>query len=257
MNSIEYADLASRLEGVSIQLSDLRIDINKKEEKPSRDLLYEALAKAKLEYRTVRFNRTNSFNKSVYADLEMIQKATKNALSNQGLSFVQMPLDVDGTTYLDSILAHASGQELSCRNRLIIPVYTGAQSDRQRFGEGLAYLKRQVAQCMLGIVAEHDEEDNDDAGLAEATWNVQTRKAMAGDESNATIDQGVLTEKITKDQLEEMYYELDNYPKMTEALLKGLQLTKLADMPKAKYASEMQRIRSNKIKLEKLPQKEW
>lgn len=259
MNGIEIAEILGKLNDLHTMIDDrfYNLSKNQKSDKPSRDLLYEALAKAKLEYRTVRFNRTNSFNKAVYADLEMIQRSTNAALSNNGLSFIQMPIDVDGTTYLDSILTHASGQELSCRNRLIIPGYTGAKSDNQRFGESLAYLKRQVAQCMLGVVACHDEEDNDDADVAESTWNMQTRKAMAGDESNATVDQGVLTEKITKDQLEEMYYELEQYPKMTEALLRGLQITKLADMPKAKYASEMQRIRKNKIALESQPKKEW
>lgn len=257
MNSVEYAELSSKLEGLSIQLSDLFREINKKPEKPYRDLLYEALAKAKLEYKTIRFNRTNNFNKQVYADLEIIQKSTDAALSHQGLSFIQYPVDIDGTTFLDSILTHASGQELSCRNRLIIPAYTGAKSDNQRYGEALAYLKRQVAQCMLGVVACNDPEDNDDADTAETQWNTQTRKALGGDESKATVDQGILTEKITRDQLEDLYYELADYPVMTDALKRGLGITNLADLPKAKYAAEMQRIRKNKIALQNQPKKEW
>ncbi len=222
-----------------------------------RNLLYEALAKAKLEYKVVRFNRTNNFNKQVYADLEIIQKATDRALSNQGLTFIQAPIDIDGTTYLDSILGHASGQELSYRNRLIIPGYTGAKSDNQRYGESLAYLKRQVAQCMLGVVACNDEEDNDDADASEVQFNAQARKAIAGDESKATVDQGILSEKITKDQLEDLYAELENYPVMTKALLKGLDLDKLADMPKAKYHQEIRRIREHKIMLRDKPMKDW
>jgi len=257
MDSIEYAELSSKLEGLSIQLFDLAKELNKRPEKPPRDLLYEALAKAKLEYRTVRFNRTNGFNKQVYADLESIQKATNVPLSNQGLSFIQYQQDVDGTTFLDSILTHASGQELSCRNRLIIPAYTGAKSDNQRYGESLAYLKRQVAQSMLGIVACFDEADNDDADTSEAQWNMTTRKAMAGDEAPATVDQGVLSEKITKDQLEDLYYELNDYPIMTKALLRGLGITQLADLPKAKYHQEMTRIRQQKISLKDQPQTKW
>lgn len=257
MNSVEYAALESKIEGISIQLHELAKSINEKKEKPARDLLYDALAKAKLEYKTVRFNRVNTFNKSVYSDLEMIFKATNAALSNHGLSFTQYPVDVDGTTFLDSILAHASGQELTCRNRLIIPGYTGAKSDNQRYGESLAYLKRQVAQAMLGVVACHDEEDNDDADVSESLFNNQSRKAMAGDETPASVDQGVLSERITKDQLEELHYELADYPKMTEALLRALEITRLADMPKAKYAAEMQRIRKNKLSLQNQPRKEW
>lgn len=257
MNSIEYAEIASKLEGLSIQVHELAKALHDKPVAPQRDMLYAALAKAKLEYKTVRFNRMNTFNKSVYADLEMIFKATNSALSANGLSFTQYPVDVDGTTFLDSILAHESGQELTCRNRLIIPGYTGAKSDNQRYGESLAYLKRQVAQALLGVVACHDEEDNDDADVSESLFNAQSRKAMAGDDKPASIDQGTLSERITKDQLEELHYELEDYPKLAEALLRGLELKQLADMPKAKYASEMQRIRKNKLALQNQPRKEW
>jgi hypothetical protein len=257
MNSIEFADISGKLEGISIQICDLVRAINKSPEPPQHDLLYEALAKAKLEYKTVRFNRTNNFNKQVYADLDIIQRSTNAALSNNGLTFIQVPVDVDGTTFLDSILGHSSGQNLNYRNRLIIPGYTGAASDNQRYGESLAYLKRQVAQCMLGVVACNDPEDNDDADASEVQYNAQSRKAIAGDEAKGTVDQGILTEKITKDQLEDLYYELQDYPVMTKALLKGLDLAQLADMPKAKYAREMQRIREQKMMLRDKPTKDW
>lgn len=258
MNSLEFAELATRIEGISLQISELAKTLwNNKEEVKSKAELYGALAQAKLKYRVVTFNRVNSFNKQVYADLEAIQRATNQALSEEGLSFIQMPIDVDGTTFLDSILTHSSGQELRCRNRLIIPGYTGAKSDLQRYGESLAYLKRQVAQCVLGVVACNDEADNDDADAAEVMYNTQTRKAMSGDESKPTVDQGIVSEKITKDQLEDLYYELQEYPVMTQALLKGLEIKQLADMPRAKYHREMERIRSQKIMLRDKPRKEW
>ncbi len=257
MDSLEFADISGRLNDIYNQISELAVSINKKPSAPSKDLIYNALATAKLQYKTVRFNRTNSFNKQVYADLEIIQKATDAALSNNGLSFVQLPIDVDGTTFLDSVLGHASGQELSCRNRLIVPGYTGAKSDNQRFGESLAYLKRQVAQCMLGVVACNDPEDNDDADASETQFTYQSRKSMGGDESKGMVDQGIFTEKITKDQLEDLYYELQQYPVMTETLKRGLEIKELADMPKAKFAQTIQHIRKQKIALTNSPQKEW
>jgi hypothetical protein len=222
-----------------------------------RNELYAALAKAKLEYRNVRFNRENSFNKQVYADLDLIQKATNLALANQGLVFIQEPRDEDGTTFLYSTLGHASGQEIVCKSRLIVPGYTGAKSDNQRFGESLAYLKRQVAQCMLGVVANNDPEDNDDADAAETQYNNESRRSMAGDAKPAHIDQGIFTEKITRDQLDDLYYELQEYPMMTEALLRGLEIKNLSDMPKAKYQQQIQHIRKQKIALKDCPRKEW
>ncbi len=219
--------------------------------------LYAALAKAKLEYRNVRFNRENSFNKQVYADLDLIQKATNTALANQGLVFIQEPRDEDGTTFLYSTLGHASGQEIICKSRLIVPGYTGAKSDNQRFGESLAYLKRQVAQCMLGVVANNDPEDNDDADASETQYTNESRRSLGGDTKPAHVDQGVFTEKITRDQLDDLFYELQDYPVMTESLKRGLEIQNLSDMPKAKYAAQMQMIRKQKIALKDSPRKEW
>jgi len=226
-------------------------------EKPQYNELYAALAQAKVEYKTLKFNRVNSFNKQVYADLEAIQKATDAALSKYGLVFIQEPKDEDGTCFLYSTLGHSSGQEKICKNRLIIQPYTGAKGDNQRFGESLAYLKRQVAQAMLGIVACNDEEDNDDADASEAIFMNTSVKAMAGDEKPAAVDQGVFTEKITKDQLNELYLELQEYPVMTKTLLKGMELNSLADMPKAKYLNTITHIRKQKIALMNSPKKEW
>jgi ERF superfamily len=222
-----------------------------------RDKLYEALAKAKLEYRNVTFNRVNSFNKQVYADLDIIQKSTNKALSNNGIVFIQEPRDEDGTTFLYSTLGHASGQEIVCKSRLIVPGYTGAKSDNQRFGESLAYLKRQVTQCMLGVVANNDPEDNDDADTSEIQYHNESRRSLAGDTKSAHVDQGIFTEKITREQLDELYYELQDYPLMTESLKKALEIPSLSDMPKAKYAVQMQNIRKHKISLMNSPKKEW
>ena len=193
----------------------------------------------------------------MYADLEIIQKATDAALSKYELVFFQQPKDEDGTTYLYSTLGHSSGQEITCKNRLIMQVYTGAKSDNQRFGESLAYLKRQVAQAMLGIVACNDPEDNDDADIAESQYNKESFRSIAGDEKAAHVDQGIMTEKITKDQLNELYMELQDYPVMARTLLKGMELKSLSDMPKAKYMNTIQHIRKQKIALTNSPKTEW
>jgi hypothetical protein len=245
------------LNDLSTSLYEWKRALNEKPIKYERNELYAALAKAKLEYKTLRFNRINSFNKQVYADLEAIQKATDNALSNNGLVFFQEPRDEDGTTFLYSTLGHASGQEICCKNRLLIPASTGAKSENNRFGESLAYLKRQVAQALLGIVASNDEADNDDADTAEFMFNNESFRSIANDPTPAHVDHGVFTEKVTKDQLNELYMELQDYPIMTKTLLKGLEINQLADMPKAKYIPTITHIRKQKIALMNSPKKEW
>jgi len=44
---------------------------------------------------------------------------------------------------------------------------------------------------------------------------------------------------------------------MTESLKKGMEIKNLSDMPKAKYASQMQMIRKQKLLLKDSPKKEW
>lgn len=245
------------LNDLSTSLYEWKKELKEHPVKYERNELYAALAKAKLEYKTLRFNRVNSFNKQVYSDLESIQKATDNALSNNGLVFFQEPRDEDGTTFLYSTLGHSSGQEVSCKNRLLIPASTGAQSENNRFGESLAYLKRQVAQAILGIVACNDQDDNDDSDVAEFKFNNESFRSMANDPVPAHVEQGVFTEKVTKDQLNELYMELQDYPVMTKTLLKGLEINILADMPKAKYIPTITHIRKQKIALMNSPKKEW
>jgi len=118
-------------------------------------------------------------------------------------------------------------------------------------------LKRQVAQCILGVVANNDAEDNDDADASETQYNNESRRSIGGDTKPAHVDQGILSERITRDQLDDLYFELQDYPVMTQSLLKGLEINELSDMPKAKYQAEMQRIRRNKIALKDAPRKEW
>lgn len=257
MESVELLKILDRFDKMESDFARMLMKFCPDEGPRPKDELYSALAKAKLEYKNVRFNRQNSFNKQVYADLDIILKSTDKALSGQGLVFIQEPRDVDGVTYLFSTLGHASGQEIECKNKLIVAGYTGGKSDNQRFGESLAYLKRLVAQSMLGIVANNDPEDNDDADASETQYNNESRRSLAGDEKPAHVDQGILTDKISRDQLDDLFYELQEYPLMTQSLLRALEINNLSDMPKAKYTSEMKRIRQNKISLQNQPKKEW
>ena len=110
---------------------------------------------------------------------------------------------------------------------------------------------------MLGVVANNDPEDNDDADTSEVQYNNESRRSMAGDTKAAHIDQGIFTEKITKEQLDELYYELQEYPIMVESLKKALEINNLSDMPKAKYNANIQNIRKQKMSLMNSPRKEW
>jgi hypothetical protein len=110
---------------------------------------------------------------------------------------------------------------------------------------------------MLGIVANNDPEDNDDADAASTQYTNEARRSIAGDSKPAHVDQGVFSERISADDLEDLYYELQEYPIMTQSLLKGLEIKELADMPKAKFRAQIDLVRKQKIMLRDKPKKEW
>ena len=53
-------------------------------------------------------------------------------------------------------------------------------------------------------------------------------------------------EPITKEQLEELEYELASWEDIAELVLDGLHIQSLSDMPKSKYLASITRIREIK-----------
>lgn len=53
-------------------------------------------------------------------------------------------------------------------------------------------------------------------------------------------------ETVTREQLEELEYELAEYPDLAEEILGKLHLQSLADLPKSKYQVSLNRIREIK-----------
>lgn len=222
----------------------------KKENKPYQSAeikeLSAALAKAQGEYNGISFNRTNPYFKSGYADLHEMMKSVRAALAKNGLSFIQQTqIDENGITMLHSRLMHASGQWIESRNRVVPP-----KNDIQTYGSTLSYQKRYAAQSLLGITVSADPAD-DDGEVAQ----IEAREIVAKGPSNKYNPKDQSFETITKEQLEELEYELAQYPDLAEHILDKLQLQSLSDMPKSKYMSAIQRIREIKIARESVNKK--
>lgn len=198
-----------------------------------------ALAKAQGEYPVIAFNRENPYFKSGYTDLDTILRAVRPILSKHGLSFTQQTkITEDGATMLHSTLRHASGEWIESRNRIIPP-----RNDAQTYGSTLSYQKRYAAMALLGVTCASDTTD-DDAEIA----MMESRQIIAkGTALNTKYNPKEESyEPITKEQLEEMEYELAEYPDIAEQILDGLKIQSLADLPKSKYSASMKRIREIK-----------
>jgi hypothetical protein len=201
--------------------------------------LVAALAKAQGSYPSIGADRENPYFKSNYADLDMILKAIRSCLRDNNLSFVQdTRFTEDGSTILHSRLYHSSGQWIETRAR-ILPV----KNTPQEYGSCLTYNKRYSAMALLGITVSSDPTD-DDAEVA----MIHSRDIIAKGPSNKYNPKEQTRETVTKEQIEELEYELAGAPDLEEEVLEKMQIQSLADMPKSKYMASLQRIREIKLK---------
>ena len=115
-----------------------------------------ALAIAQASGMTAKLDKKNPHLRNNYASLTSVLKAGKKAF-DQGCCLVQLPSVVDGMVYLESILAHSSGQWM--KSTLCAPIggNKGVQPV-QAMGSTVSYLRRYAASAMLGIATGDDDD---------------------------------------------------------------------------------------------------
>lgn len=136
-----------------------------------------ALAKAQGEIKPAVKDKTNpAFSGRVYryADLAGIWDACRSALSSNGLSVVQMPVDSEpGRVALVTTLLHTSGEYLSAT--FSAPAITDRVNGVQAIGSALTYLRRYALAAMVGVVADEDD-DGQSAGSQQQQRPAQQRQ---------------------------------------------------------------------------------
>ncbi len=198
--------------------------------------LAKAFSKAQGEYKNLSFNRTGYY-KNRYADLHAILTSVIPILSSNGLSIYQYTKlsDETGTTTLHSRLLHHTGQWIETRSRI-----NPAKNDLQTYGSTLTYHKRYAAATLLGITASDDVYDDD----AEQEAKENDKRLAQGKVTYTPKKESF--ECITKEQLEEMEYELVECPDIAVEILDKMHLQSLADLPKSKFIVSMKRVREIK-----------
>lgn len=217
-----------------LQLSDLKLNNSR-----STDLkeLFAALAKAQAEMNTAGLSNTNPFFKSRYADLAEIVKASRPALSKHGLAVIQQMLtDDNGQTILHTILTHSSGQWIETRMRITPP-----KSDPQSLGSYVSYIRRYSYGALVNVIVCDDSDDDCETAVRE-----ERTTTLKGTNPTNYKAKDQSYDVITKEQLEELNYELNGYPDIAEMVLEKLHLQSLADMPKNQYSISIRRIREIK-----------
>jgi hypothetical protein len=112
-----------------------------------------ALAKAQGEFEPAVKDAANPFFKSNYCDLAGAIKATRDALSANGLAVVQAPtLGADGAVTLESMLLHSSGEFIGG----LYPIRP-VKNDPQGLGSALTYGRRYSFMALVGLAPEDDD----------------------------------------------------------------------------------------------------
>src|SRR6266404_1785862 len=199
--------------------------------------LFAALAKAQSEMRVAGLSSENPFFKSRYADLADIVRASRPALTKYGLSVIHQILpNEDGANILHCILCHSSGQFMRTSMR-ILPV----KNDIQSLGSCITYLKRYTYAAITGVIT---SDEDDDGELVMGSVREETKKGTSLNTKYNPKEESHIT--ITREQLEELEYELAEYTDITEMVLNGLKIHALADMPKSKFITAINRVREIK-----------
>jgi ERF superfamily len=244
MESIELlrilAALLDEIKSLSAKIDAIKISktvISEPHRSPELHELFSAMAKAQAEMKIAGQDSENPFFKNFYADLASLVRASRPSLTKFGLSVLQQVLpNDDGQMILHTILGHSSGQYIESRMR-ILPV----KNDIQSFGSYITYLRRYSYAAIIGCVASGEDDDGE-------VSMVGSRETMAkGVALNSKYHpKSESHDTITKEQIDELEYELGEYPDILDQVLDGLKIQSLADMPKTKFRASADRIRQIK-----------
>ena len=168
-----------------------------------------ALAKAQAEMPAVEKNATNPFLKNRYADLGAVIEAAKPILAKNGLSVVQMPVSLDNSIGVTTMLMHESGEWLE--GTIFLPIGDEkGKSVAQVTGSVITYLRRYSYASILGMYADEDTDGNKPAPAAKpAPMTYEQAAQMATAQGTKFID-------LTNDQLDTVITQSKN-PQAREA----------------------------------------
>ena len=148
-----------------------------------------ALVKAQKEMGAVIKNTSNPHLKSKYADLGAVLDACQTALHDNGFAIMQPSGKDDHGAFVDTVLAHESGEKLSSRVYLVI-----GKQDMQGVGSAITYARRYGLLGMTGLAPEDDDGEGTKAtakqargpSAAEIAHEKAVTDALAGIESAET-----------------------------------------------------------------------
>lgn len=111
-----------------------------------------AMCKAQSEMGGAVKGKENPFYKSKYSELKDVVHAVKEPFANNGLSYVQFPINDGEKIGVETILMHESGEWLM--NSFTVKT---SKQDAQGAGSVITYCRRYGLQAVAGIPSEDDD----------------------------------------------------------------------------------------------------
>jgi hypothetical protein len=115
--------------------------------------LSKALIKVQAALKPALKDKTNPYLKSKYTDLGGVWEVCRALLQENCLAVIQVSGIDTGGSYLETILAHESGEWISGR----YPLKPVREDDPQALGSAMTYARRYSLAAILGIVTEDDD----------------------------------------------------------------------------------------------------
>lgn len=183
--------------------------------------IFHALAAAQAQMGKAIKDSTNPAFRSKYADLASVMDACLPALNANGVAVYQPTIDDDTGRFVETILAHESGETIRCRVPLIVQ-----KNDMQGYGSAVTYARRYGLMCMAGIAPE----DDDGNAAAKAAPVVEEAK---GGPTPAQIASDSLRDADTLDALAAIWRDLPPAVKSAPSVIRAKDARKAELQPPA------------------------
>lgn len=199
--------------------------------------LYKALSLAQGQMPPVVAAGENPYWKQPFVMYDDLRRAANPSLSENGLSVADRSYyNDDGQEIMEMTIHHTSGASIPSIRKVIPP-----KSDTKTYESYKMQLRKDMFMGLVGITY---ADADDDGEYANRSLRAKEEKGVA---LNTKYDpKKNKLETITKEQLEELEYELGDHVDVAEQVLDALKIQALADMPKSQYMTAMRRIREIK-----------
>lgn len=202
-------------------------------ETPTLGELFKALSKAQGQMGSAKKDGKNSFTKSSYSTIDSMLAASREALTLNGLCVIQRILPNGGqVSYLHTRLCHASGEWIESKLPIAAPA-----NDIQKIGSYITYLRRYTYASIIGLVLGDEQDDDGEAAMGRRS---PARREEAQEEEAPKVT------KISYDQLKVLAKELEDEQEILDDILDKMNISKLADVPPAKYDALLLHVRKVK-----------